>query len=116
VNRPCFLVACCVLPLQGVVYPDSLLLQDVAVDMELTHMEGRVSHATTGKRGHSGGLTLVSTLPGKQCMTGQQSGIALQRKQSSRRAGAYMCMRERISPTAGRGLIICCCSGSLSSP
>jgi hypothetical protein len=51
-----------VLPLQGVVYPDSLLLHDVAVDMELTHTEGRVKNATTGKRSHSGGLTLVSVL------------------------------------------------------
>jgi hypothetical protein len=55
----------CALSLQGAVYPDSLLLLDVAVDMELTHMEGRVSHASSGKRGHSGGLTLVSAQPGQ---------------------------------------------------
>lgn len=50
-------LTCCLL--QGATYPQSLLLGDVAVQLELSHQEGRVSHTASGKQGHSGGLTLV---------------------------------------------------------
>ncbi|WIA37005.1 hypothetical protein OEZ86_008242 [Tetradesmus obliquus] len=43
---------------KGATYPQSLLLGDVAVQLELSHQEGRVSHTASGKQGHSGGLTL----------------------------------------------------------